>query len=333
MQIKELGEFGLIRHITEKLPLPPGEVIIGAGDDTAAVRWRKDTISLVTTDMLVEGVDFDLKYAGAGGIGHKALAVNLSDIAAMGGTAHYALVALALPGHTELDWVDELYTGMLALANEHKVCILGGDISAAPQVVISITVIGEQKERIISRSGATPGDIIMVTGDLGAAAAGLGLLQRYGRAFDPHFAGLIQRQLRPDPRLAEGVIAARNGATAMIDLSDGIASDLGHICRMSRVGAEIWWDKLPVSALTLEAARDLGCSPEDLVLKGGEDFELLFTLPPSKHDAMMAAFKRHKLAPPARIGQIIQPENGVCLYNMQGEKVPLRGGFEHFVVT
>ena len=239
--LAELGERGLIKRLRHRIPAPGPDVLLGIGDDAAAVAWGGDTL-LLTTDTLLEGVHFRRSTATLREIGAKAIAVNVSDIAAMGGEPCYALLALALPPSLAVADVDELYAGLLEMAQQHGVALVGGDTCTAPGgVVLSVTLVGRVAGEPLRRSGARPGDAILVTGTLGAAAAGLAVLERGPDSVPPAVAEAVVRSHRvPTPRVAESrVIRASGWATAMIDLSDGLATDLGHIAAESRVGARV----------------------------------------------------------------------------------------------
>ncbi|MEW6727614.1 MAG: thiamine-phosphate kinase [Bacillota bacterium] len=282
MRLGEIGESGLIARWAGRVTAGPG-VIKGIGDDAAVLRLGGRTL-LVTTDMLVEGVHFDTAYAGWRDLGHKALAVNVSDIAAMGGCPLWAVIALGLPPSTEVEGIDEFYAGLLESAGRWGVSLAGGDTVRSPQaVVINLTVIGEAApEGVLYRSGARPGDRIGVTGPLGASGAGLHLLQHPVSNLPPAIADTLRKaHLRPEPRLAAGAILAGSGCvTAAADLSDGLAVDLGHICDASGVGCVVKAAALPVAPAAAELARVTGMDPMEWVLYGGEDYELLFTASP-----------------------------------------------------
>jgi thiamine-monophosphate kinase len=273
VNVSELGEFGLIERLAAVIGTEaPPDLIVGIGDDAAA--WRVgDQVLLSTTDTLVKGVHFLPEFAPWADVGWKALAVNVSDIAAMGGEPLFALVTLALPLEAEVSFAEELYAGLTECAQEYGVAVVGGDIIRAPQVSVTIAVIGRAQMRegeplLMRRSGAKAGDVIAVTGTLGDSAAGLWRLRKGATEDDP----LVRAHLRPLPRLAEGQEAARTGTVCAIDVSDGLMQDLGHICEMSRLGAEVREESLPLSD-DLRAAY-----PEDaiaLACSGGEDYELV----------------------------------------------------------
>jgi thiamine-monophosphate kinase len=275
VNVSELGEFGLIERLTSVVGAEArGDLILGIGDDAAA--WRVgEQLVLATTDTLVEGVHFLPEFAPWADVGWKALAVNVSDIAAMGGEPLFALVTLALPLETEVSFAEELYGGMMECAREYGVVVAGGDIVRAPQISVTVALIGRAQKRegeplLMRRAGAKAGDVIAVTGTLGDSAAGLWRLRKGAAEED----ALVLAHLRPLPRLAEAQEAARAGVMCAIDVSDGLMQDLGHICERSDLGAEIREEALPLSD-DLRAAY-----PEDaiaLAVSGGEDYELLIT--------------------------------------------------------
>jgi thiamine-monophosphate kinase len=270
----------------------PSSLVLGIGDDAAVTLQHSGRETVITTDLLVEGIDFRLDTTTPRLLGYKALAVSLSDIAAMGARPRYALLSIGLPQSIwNSDFVDELYDGFFALADTYNVALIGGDISRTPErVVIDSIVIGEvARSRAVRRSGARPGDHIFVTGALGGAAAGLRLLEhgtrlRKKRSRSPHsrtIEELLLRQLRPEPRVRWGAMLGEERlATAMIDISDGLSSDLAHLCRSSRVGASIDASRIPVDPPVINLCGRRALDPLLLALHGGEDFELLFTIRP-----------------------------------------------------
>ncbi len=303
------------------------QLILGIGDDAAA--WRGDTsIQLATVDSLIEDVHFSLEISSWEELGWRALAANLSDIAAMGGLPRYALVSLALPGDTETEDVAALYRGMLSLAQPFAVAIVGGDISSAPHLVINITVLGNTGSRdkqILTRSAATVGDKVAVTGYLGAAAAGLEVLTEHLK-LDSEAEAVVKRAfLRPCPRVAEGQVLVEHGVKTAIDISDGLISDLKHICQASRVSARIEVDCLPVQPAV---RANFGEKALELALSGGEDYELLFTAGAGIIDKVKAAVS----APVTVIGEVIAGKTGeVTLVDGKGNPLSLpEAGWEHF---
>ncbi len=334
MKVSELGEFGLIGLLSRMADQPADEesaarrqLVIGIGDD-AAVWQGDDSLQLATTDFLVQDIHFSLEITSWENLGWRALAANLSDIAAMGGLPRYALVSLALPGNTEVDDVAALYRGMLELAGQFGTVIIGGDMSAAPLLIISITVLGGTGgpfDRILTRSAAKPGDKVAVTGALGGSAAGLEMLTKQLKFGQKEAAGLRQAFLKPWPRVAEGQALVEQGVKAAIDISDGLLSDLGHICEMSRVSARIETESVPVHPAVTANFGDRGLG---LALGGGEDYELLFTAPAGVIDRVRAAVS----CPVTIIGEITAGESGkITLLNGQGNRVEPPGkGWEHF---
>jgi thiamine-monophosphate kinase len=337
MRLNQIGEFGLLQRIRGLVPALPAAVSIGIGDDAAVLRMSPHRDLIVTTDMLVEAVDFDPAYGSFRQIGYKALAASLSDVAAMGGRPFAFLVGLAVPGRTPVRAVDELYHGMLSLARRHRVTLIGGDTSASPKgMLITVTVLGEvEPGRAVTRSGARAGDRIYVTGTLGDSRAGLEILKRRKKRKDSKSAAgesyLIRRHFFPAPRVAFGRLLGRRGwATAMIDLSDGLASDLRHLCEAGRVGARLELDRLPVSAALAATARRLGRSAPEEALRGGEDFELLFSVREKDTAAVETAAKRTALAI-TPIGVIVPKRRGITVIGQGGRETPLTSrGYEHF---
>ena len=329
--LAELGERGLIKRLRHRIPAPGPDVLLGIGDDAAAVAWGGDTL-LLTTDTLLEGVHFRRSTATLREIGAKAMAVNVSDIAAMGGEPRYALLALALPPSLAVADVDELYAGFLETAQRHGVALVGGDTCAAPGgVVLSVTLVGRVAGEPLRRSGARPGDAILVTGTLGAAAAGLAVLERGQNRLPPAVAETVVRPHRvPTPRVAESrLIRASGWATAMIDLSDGLATDLGHIAAESRVGARVDVDALPVSEGTRAAAQALGADPLRWAVSGGEDYELLFTAAPDHAAELGQVVTARTGTPVHRIGEVRPVDEGVRFVR-GGRPYVVEPGFDHF---
>jgi thiamine-monophosphate kinase len=326
MKVSELGEFGLIDLLAKIAPQggPEHRMLVGIGDDAAA--WRGDgSTVLATTDAIVEGVHFT-RGTPWWELGWKALAVNLSDIAAMGGMPAYALVNLSLPGVTEVEDVAQLYRGMADLANEHKVAVVGGNITSAPLVMIAVTVIGRGlKEGLLRRSAAVPGDRIAVTGHLGSAAAGLKALAGKLK-LPPETAALLKKaHLQPQPRISEGQALARRGVRAAIDISDGLLADLGHVCAASKVGAMVRVNAVSIHPLVQEA---FGKEAVKMALTGGEDYELLFTAGERIIDDVKAALGSG--SPVTVIGEITAAA-GVVLLGEDGKPYHIDGhGWDHF---
>lgn len=323
MKVSDLGEFGLIDLLANMAAGGDEQLLVGIGDDAAA--WKGDaSIQLATVDSLIQGVHFPTEIASWQEIGWKALAVNLSDIAAMGGIPRYGLVSLALPPDTEVDDVTALYTGMLELAKKHKVTIVGGDISNAPMVIINVTVLGNSPQnKILTRSSAKPGELIAVTGYLGAAAAGLEMLTRK-LGFDPDAADRFRQAFfKPTPRITEGQLLSEQWVKTAIDISDGLLADLNHICRASKVGAQIDADRVPVEPAVKTAFGDKAL---ELALTGGEDYELLFTASAE----VIEKVKQAAHCPISAIGEITAGE-GITVVDSRGKPVNVgRAGWEHF---
>ena len=327
MKVSELGEFGLIDLLAKMVnSLPDKQLVIGIGDDAAA--WYGDTsIQLATVDSFIQNVHFSLDTASWEDLGWKAMAGNLSDIAAMGGVPRYALVSLAIPSHTEVEDVTALYKGMIDLAQQFGVTIIGGDINSAPLVAITITILGCTKNRdkhILTRSAAQPGEQVVVTGYLGAAAAGLEMLTKQLQ-FDPEATTLLKRAfLHPYPRLAEGQLLIDHGVKTAIDISDGLISDLNQVCKSSQVGARIEIDRVPIQP-TVKA--NLSQKSLELALSGGEDYELLFTASAEIIDKV----KRAASCPITAIGDIVDDKK-ITLVDSQGNPfTPGKAGWEHFI--
>jgi thiamine-monophosphate kinase len=322
LKLAELGEFGLIDQIARKVAASPS-VPLGIGDDAAALLPTPGTVTLITSDMLLEGVHFDLSFCDARSLGRKSLAVNLSDLAAMGAQPRHFLLGIALPAAVSMDFVDGFMAGMIEQADRFGVTLVGGDTCASKGgIAISITALGEQRpELVLKRSGAAAGDLVYVTGTVGDAAAGLAELRKGVRG-----GHLVARQLDPEPRVAAGVALAEAGlASAMIDVSDGVLADLGHICEMSGVGATISLAALPISQ---EYRAAYGDDPS-FALSGGEDYELLFCSASGKREKVEELLRGNGLAVSV-IGEITRG-GGVEVVTADGQKyTPTNRGFDHF---
>jgi len=333
VKVSELGEFRLIELLEKMVAASRGnqaswqQLVIGIGDDAAA--WQdKGALHLATTDSLVQDVHFSLDTATWYELGWKALAISLSDIAAMGGVAQYALVTLALPPDTEVEDITALFQGMLELAQPSGVAIAGGDIVRSSVIMITATVTGSapDREHVLIRSAAKPGERIAVTGYLGTAAAGRKMLQENLQPDSEATAYLRRAFLQPEPRLAEGPLLVSNGVKAAIDISDGLIADLTHICEASHVGAQVEVDRLPIAP----AVKDtFGDSSLELALSGGEDYELLFTASTEIIEKVVRAAS----CPITVIGEITAAKTPMIdLIDKQGNSFRLSsGGWDHFV--
>lgn len=278
--------------------------------------------------MLIEGVHFDLDFTDPLTLGKKALSANLSDIAAMGGEAEYALIGIGMDSSTPLKTASDVVQGIASRARVFGVRIVGGDTVASPQLVITITLLGKAtKGKAARRSGARVGDSVLVTGSLGDSAAGLRVLSSRDPSLKRSFPPLIDKHLDPNPRLAEGQIATSMGANSMIDVSDGLLADLNHICKMSSVGAELIADRIPISDQARKAAELLDLDPLDLALSGGEDYELVITAPPGKDNQIIDAIQSVTSTEVSRIGSVTTG-SGVIVTGKHREGRIF--GYEHF---
>ncbi|RZM23308.1 MAG: thiamine-phosphate kinase [Pedobacter sp.] len=288
--IAELGEFGLIKHLTDNFKVRHESSIKGIGDDAAVLSFENKQV-LISTDLLLEGIHFDLAYVPLMHLGYKAVQVNLSDIYAMNGVATQITVSIGISSKFPLEAVEEIYKGIELACNKFNIDVIGGDTSSSKQgLVISITSIGHaEKKDVVYRNGAGEGDLICVSGDLGGAYVGLQILEREKQIYlenpniQPDLEGkdyIIERQLKPEGRRDIVDLLAQMDIlpTSMIDVSDGLASELFHICTQSDKGCTIYEEKLPIDPMTYETARELGLDPTVCALNGGEDYELLFTI-------------------------------------------------------
>lgn len=335
--LEKLGEFGLIRRLQENLEVNNPSTIVGIGDDAAVLEPGQKQI-VVTSDMLVENVHFDLTFCPLKHLGYKAVAVNISDIAAMNAIPTQIIVSLAIGARYTVEAIEELYAGMRLACENYKVDLVGGDTTASRGgLVISITALGEvEKGKAVLRSTASLNDLICVTGDLGGAYVGLQLLEREKQAFladpesQPELEGkdyVVGRQLKPEARMDVIHELKELGVhpTSMIDISDGLGSELLHICSQSRVGAAIYQDKLPADPQTLETAEEFKIDPVTCILNGGEDYELLFTVKMGDYDKI----RNHPDI--TIIGNITDAGEGVRLVTPSGTTYPVKAqGWNHF---
>lgn len=327
-------EFNLIDSITQKIPNHSRSLIRGAGDDAAVVKITKDRYLLATCDSQVSGVHFLPDIAKPEEIGRKAIGVNVSDIAAMGGKPTFCLVSLILPPILKKDYIDRLYNGIIEEAGKYKVQIIGGNISKGQALVVDISMMGEAKlSRLLLRSNAKPGDKVCVTGSLGDAAAGLELLLNLQLSIDKKDRLLLtSKQLTPSVRLSESsVIAQTQKATAMIDISDGLGSDVIHICEQSKAGVSLYEELIPIAPLVRKIAGLMKKPVLDFSLNGGEDYELCFTVPELFVDKVTNLVRKKTGTKVTVIGEILPEREGRWLVLKNGKRVPLRAsGWDHF---
>lgn len=329
-EISSLGEFGLIERLTKDLTTNNKETIKGAGDDAAILQFENDEEVLVTTDLLMEGVHFDLTYFPLKHLGYKAVVANISDIYAMNGTPKQITVSIALSRKFCIEDIEELYSGMRLACEQYGVDIVGGDTSSSlTGLAVSITAIGTApKGTAVKRNGAKETDLICVTGNLGAAYMGLQLLEREkiataGKDIQPDFQGkeyILERQLKPEARkeVLEKLREENVRPTSMIDISDGLSSELMHICKQSNVGCRIYEERIPIDYQTAIMAEELNLNVITCALNGGEDFELLFTVPIADHEKV-AAMKDVRV-----IGHIVSDSMGLALITRDGAEMELK---------
>jgi len=328
-EISELGEFGLIKHLTENIKLVNSSSILGVGDDAAVLDYQDKEI-LITNDLLLEGIHFDLTYTPFLHLGYKAAVVNFSDIYAMNGRPKQLIVSIGISKRFSVEDMEDFYAGLQTACEKYGVDLVGGDTSASlTGLMISITCVGEvEKGKAVLRSGAKENDLICVTGDLGAAYMGLQLLEREKQVLDksteaePDFIGkeyLLERQLRPEARkdIIELLASKNIVPTSMIDISDGLSSELMHICKNSDCGCRIYEDKIPIDYQTAAQAEEMNMNLSTTALNGGEDYELLFTVPLSMNDEI-AAIEGIRL-----IGYICSKDKGTRLISRDGNEFDL----------
>lgn len=329
-ELTALGEFGLINHLTEHVELYNKSSLKGIGDDAAVIKYDAEKSTLVSTDMLVEGVHFDLTYVPLKHLGYKAVMVNLSDICAMNGIPKQITVSIAASNRFSVEAIEELYAGMLFACKKHSIDLVGGDTTTSTSgLIISVTVIGEaNKEDIVYRNGAKEKDLLCVSGDLGGAYMGLQVLEREKFVFkdnpnlQPDLVGndyILERQLKPEARLDVIELLKSLGIkpTSMIDVSDGLASELMHLCTQSDVGCELYEEKIPLDPQTFDRAREFSLDPTVCALSGGEDYELLFTVP-------MDEYEKIKNVPDFTIiGHITPKTAGINLIAKAGTSHPI----------
>jgi thiamine-monophosphate kinase len=336
--ISLLGEFELINRLTEKFELTRPNSLLGVGDDAAVISISEEEAMLLSTDMLIEGIHFNLMYMPLKHLGYKAVAVNVSDICAMNGTAEQITVSLAVSSRFPLEALEELYEGVRYACEKYNVDLVGGDTtSSLSGLVINVAVVGRaKKEEIVYRNGAKEYDLLVVSGDLGAAYMGLQVLEREKEVFkanpsiQPDLDGhdyIVQRQLKPEARkdVIEFLKELDVQPTSMIDISDGLASEILHLCKASNVGCHIYDEKIPIDAKTSLTAMDFNLDPSTCALNGGEDYELLFTI--NQKDVEKVQSNPHMTL----IGHITNPSDGIYFIDKNGSAIPLRAqGWNHF---
>ncbi len=333
MELKETGEFGLIELIRKKIYTRDKRVILNIGDDAAILRSSGSKLLVFTMDTLMEKVHFDLKYCSFKDVGWKSMSANLSDVAAMGGTPLAGLVSLGIPQGVKVEEIMALYSGMKTLCSSFRCPIVGGDVFFSKNaLIITVALLGEvEKNRFKTRAGARAGDLIFVTGDLGGAEAGLKFLMKYsGKKKHLFKSSATKKHLSPYPRIREAKLLVRNlKISSMIDISDGLSSDLHHICEENAVGALIYADKIPISQETIRSCKLLNLSPLNTALSSGEEYELLFTLNPRDEKNLRKVVRgKFKIS---LIGKIVKKEKGVKILG-QGDRLGdlKKTGYTHF---
>lgn len=332
-EIAKLGEFGLIKHLTENIKLKNPSSVLGVGDDAAILSYTNEPgkRALVTTDLLLEGIHFDLMYVPLKHLGYKSAVVNFSDIYAMNGQPRQITVSLGISKRFSVEDLDQFYSGLHLACEQYGVDIVGGDTSASlTGLTISITCIGEGEEgQIVTRSGAKETDLICVSGDLGAAYMGLQLLEREKSVFEgkgeasPDFTGkeyLLERQLKPEARkdIIESLAKENIQPTSMIDISDGLSSELIHICTQSKTGCRIYEERIPIDYQTAVMAEQFNMNVTTVALSGGEDYELLFTVPLHQHDTVSKIKGVHV------IGHITKEPFGLILETRDNSEIMIK---------
>jgi len=329
MDLREIGEFGLINRIRKWTSSSDPALLKGIGDDVAVIESGAK-VWLITTDLLIEDIHFKLTWTDPFHLGRKALFVNLSDIAAVGGIPKYFLISLGVPENLSLSFLSSFYRGLKDGAKRFGVDLIGGDTSVSRKIVINICLMGEGKRgSLLFRSGARVGDDLFVSGTLGDAALGLKILQKNGLHAEP--TGLTRKHLSPSPRIQLGqILATRHWATAMIDVSDGLLIDTNHLLEESGVGARIWEDRIPLSKLYQRWINSFSKSSYQFALSGGEDYELLFTALPEMRKRILHRALSFKI-PITQIGEIVPKKEGLHLIRKDGKEYsPSHLGFEHF---
>ncbi len=330
-RLQDVGEDALVAGIARMAGTSDPRVIVGIGDDAAVLKPpREGKALIVTVDCQVEDIHFRRRYATPHDIGWKSLAINLSDVAAMGGLPRHAVVSLVLPPDLQTHWLEELYRGITELAAAYGVTVVGGNLSGTTgPIMVDVTVLGEVEDHLLlRRGGAGEGDRLIATGTLGAAATALVMLER---GLSPDREQLLNRHLRPRPRVHEGRLVAVSGlATAMIDLSDGLATDLLRLCDAGNLGVRIEGDAVPIDAATREAARVLTIDALEIAVAGGEDYEMLIAAPPARADSLVRRLREETGTAATVIGEFVDRSRGRVLVR-DGQDTPLAPrGWDHF---
>ena len=329
--LETLGEFGLIEHITKDLEVKHAETVLSVGDDAALIK-NNSALMAISTDMLVENIHFDLVYTPLMHLGYKAVVANVSDICAMNGRAEQITCSISLSSKFTLEAIEELYKGIYAACDKYDLDLIGGDTCSSPRgLTISVTAIGKVDEsKVAKRSGASEGDLLCVSGDLGGAYMGLQILEREKRVFieQPEmqpdleqYNYIIGRQLRPEARkdIVELLAEVDVIPTAMIDISDGLASEIFHLCKASKIGMKVYEEKLPIDPLTYQTALDLGIDPTVCALNGGEDYELLFTIKQEDYNKIQNSLDVTVI--------------GHCVAETEGKKIITKSNNEHDLIA
>lgn len=336
-RVSDAGERALIERIRQRVPPPDPALLVGIGDDAAVAAPDRGALQVLTTDALVEGVHFDRRFSTPSDIGYKALAVNVSDVASMGGRSRFALLSLMLPVATTMSEVDALLDGLLELAAQTRITLAGGNITRSPgPLVVDVTVVGSVRQRrVLTRGGGKAGDILYVTGQIGAAAAGLDWLRResqaarHGRPSDEALAECVARHCRPEPRSRVGAILGRTkAASACMDLSDGLSDAVSQLSSASGTGARIDADLVPVHPGAKEWFAHQGTDPMVASVAGGDDYELLFAVSPRKRGRLRGIVREARGLAITRIGELTADRSVGLLRN--GRLEPLPSGFVHF---
>lgn len=332
--ISDIGEFGLIERIKKIVPLAKSNIIQGIGDDTAVLKVSDQNWLLATCDIQIEDTHFQMKYNSPYQIGRRAMTVNLSDIASMGGRPTYAMVSAGLSPNLKVETFDDLFQGMSDTLTEHSAFIIGGNLAhTTDKLIIDVFLLGEiSPDQIVLRNGAKPGDRIFLTGTLGSSAAGFNVLENFGKDYPREYSHFVQSHLEPVAKINAGRMIAQSGyATAMIDISDGLASDLKHICDNSNVGAEIFEMKIPFAETMDELANKISKNKLGIALHGGEDYELLFTMKPDIPNQIIEKISNESKTKITEIGKILSKEEGYNIITEGNQQLPLQTkGWDHF---